>query len=1031
MPTYTESAIVDRGEDIIHRLKKFSYSLREIYTRDFPKELWERYTKEFELGDLAYKIMDDYVLESIGQISERDDLGEGPRTVVEAFKRAIHYYQTTGKRYSPIAFIDDIYNGRITFQAHTNKLKNVLNKHIHSAIIDTDEKRRAIMLLTAFPRGCRVEIQKYYGLYDVINELSKVGHGDIMIYVAEGYTLLGLQEGKGPEDIIDKIIYDFWRTYDESDAIYRACSAFVHELIPAVFKKRIGSALVGWKYKEQHEIWGYSVEAEGTFNPHYPNRWLKLRVIREETNLEFDENFDFQFDFILEMCDDEGRIEVVNDRYVIFHLCLKYRPQLDLPDDLKKLQEYVNPALVTPLLMLSLIDYFEEWDKRYHIPEGNKSEVDFLKERLLNYTILWLFNENLAKSFGIEKVGIGRMCVEDVFNKLCKMVYPEYRTLIVSNRYENPLKDYINALLTLSLKQRRGHAEIVGTKEEIAELFGTRSVAAFENRLRSDFKDLMEEKTWEGKGKESKCSIVLKLHPLEKKILEQLRKSKTASIEELMKVSRNLGYLDEELKWGLKLLEARAYIDFDDPSNPTVVRLIMTRTKDDVLDVLTTLEEAISRISHVLSLEEIKNKIRELKEQLGEISEDDEEELDELLRVSIDLKSKLENKVNESLSETKQKLNNTLLELTRYKTQLKQDKSLDKEILGQVGFVQHLNEARQRLAKVRDSILKDIEKLEEKLKDSINKTFTDFMDGLLILYDEFESSKEELKSTKEKIEKYKSGVDFLNKWKMLLQRADGLFNNLRYTPDLKEEFNNVIYEIQEHLTKHKIDGLKDYEVFERKIDEIEKELRERQRISHDQFTKVKEDYQKLLRTIDITDYLKSRFTYGEDEESYKDLFSEVKERIESKLNNLKELIEEINIDLLKCRYIYGLDVSNFSERLSSIMDRIDTLYKGLSLDTIKNIETFKDYLNSVKELVDDINSLKADIRGLIHTTDEMLSDDELMILKFFENKDELDITDVFAQLKLKDGTFDLQRMMNALLSLYRKNRVVIRVRKRG
>ncbi len=215
MPSYTESAIVDRGEDIIHRLKKFSYSLKEIYTKDFPRELWERYAKEFELKDLAYKIMDDYVLESIGQISERDDLGEGPRTVVEAFKRAIHYYQTTGESYSPIAFIDDIYNGRIAFQSHTNKLKNVLNKHLHSAVIDTDEKRKAIMLLAAFPRGCRVEIQKYYGLYDVINELSKIGHGEIMIYVTEGYTLLGLQEGKGPEDVIDKIIYDFWRAYDE------------------------------------------------------------------------------------------------------------------------------------------------------------------------------------------------------------------------------------------------------------------------------------------------------------------------------------------------------------------------------------------------------------------------------------------------------------------------------------------------------------------------------------------------------------------------------------------------------------------------------------------------------------------------------------------------------------------------------------------------------------------------------------------------------------------------------------------------
>ncbi len=764
---------------------------------------------------------------------------------------------------------------------------------------------------------------------------------------------------------------------------------------------------------------------EGTFNQHYPNRLLKVRVIREDINAEFDENFDFQFDFILKMCDDEGWIEVVNDRYVRFHLCLKYKPQLDLPDELKKLQDYVNPALVTPLLMLSLVDYFKDWDKQYPIPEENKPEVDFLKSRLLNYILLWLFNENLARSLNVER--IGKWCIEEVFNKLCKTTYPEYRTLIISSRYENSLRDYINALSELSLKQRRGHAEIVGTKDEVANLFGVRSVATFENRLNTDYKDLTEKKTWKGNS----CSIVLKLHPLERKILEYLRESKAAPIEELRKISRRLGYLDDEFWWSLKLLEARAYIEFDNPRDPTVVRLITTRTKDDVLDTLARLEETLSRISHMLPLREIENEIKRLKERLEELSEDDEEELDELYRTTKRLESELMNKLNKSLSEIKQRLNNTLLELTRYKTKLKQDRSLDKEILGQVGFVQHLNEARQKLAKVKDSILKDVEKLEKGLTKSMNKTFTDPINGFLILHDELESNKKELESIVKKIKEYDSNIEFLDKWKNLLQRTDSLFNNLRYTPNLKEKLNDVIYEIQEHLTKHKIDGLRNYEVFESKIDRIEKELREIQRVSHDQFAKVKEEYQKLLKTIGISDHLKSRFTYGEDEESYRDLFNEVKEKVEDRLNNLRGLVEEINIDLLKCEYIYNLDVSKLSERLKDIVDELDSLYKGLSLDMIENIETFKDYLNNANELIDRINALKADVRRLIHAPDEKLSDDELKILKLFENKDELDITDVFAQLKLRDSSFDLQRIMKALLDLYRKNRVIIRVRKRG
>ncbi|MBK9232167.1 MAG: hypothetical protein IPO15_15280 [Anaerolineae bacterium] len=91
VPTYAESVIQEQGKDILHRLKKddLYYRLQDIYTVDFPEQLWSRYGQAFHLGPMAGQVMDAHTLRAIGQIAEREDLGEGPRTVIDSFKRSI------------------------------------------------------------------------------------------------------------------------------------------------------------------------------------------------------------------------------------------------------------------------------------------------------------------------------------------------------------------------------------------------------------------------------------------------------------------------------------------------------------------------------------------------------------------------------------------------------------------------------------------------------------------------------------------------------------------------------------------------------------------------------------------------------------------------------------------------------------------------------------------------------------------------------------------------------------------------------
>ena len=95
VPTYAESVIQEQGKDVLHRLKKDNlyFRLQDIYTLEFPKRLWQRYEETFQLEKKSTQVIEPETLRAIGQIAEREDLGEGPRTVIDSFKRAILHFQ--------------------------------------------------------------------------------------------------------------------------------------------------------------------------------------------------------------------------------------------------------------------------------------------------------------------------------------------------------------------------------------------------------------------------------------------------------------------------------------------------------------------------------------------------------------------------------------------------------------------------------------------------------------------------------------------------------------------------------------------------------------------------------------------------------------------------------------------------------------------------------------------------------------------------------------------------------------------------
>jgi hypothetical protein len=1061
VPTYAESIIQEQGKDILHRLKKdgLYYRLQDIYTRDFPIRLWKRYVDTFNLKSINKQVIEENTLEAIGQISERDDLGEGPRTVIDSFKRAILHYQDHEKPYSPIDLIDDFLESNINFQAQTNKLKTVTRQALDSAIINSSERKQAIKLLAAFPRGCSPQIQRDYQLYDTVNALSKQAHGELMTHLVEGYTLLGLSRTGGPTQTVDIIITRYWQSFEEDDLhMESAIRAFNNRLLPRFFERRRGATATGWGDLSFSPTphGSYLALVEGSFNPQYPRRQLALQVAyQEEQLLPLNADADLQFDFLFHKngLEATGSLLFTSERQACFNLNIQQKVGPTLPQDLRKLQDFVNPEFVTPLLMLGLVDYFERWEEieEQPIPEGDRQEIEHFIGRLISHSVQMLFNQEMATSISPPIRRIGGLMFEEVFNRLCRSLYQRYHTFLTHAQYDKVIDDYIKAMQGMTLKERRGHAVISDTKEVLARQFGLSSVATFDNRLESEYANLAEKVQWVGRGDQSQAEIKLKLHPLEETILEKLRQSgdrrdidgrmtPILSSNEVAHLARDFGYRDDETVLALQLLAARGYTRFD----PASKIVYLAQIGVDPQELNTRLEKLgtdLTKAEELLEpslLGDLNQDIAKLKQKLAEANQD-AEELDELQALITDLDRKLEELLSSHRETLRKKLNTLILEVERASIALRSSTVLDREIQGQVAFVMHLNELRQSLLQKQRDLTDEFNVLKNNLTSSLAEAgggpVTEMQQLNLALRD----GEKEQKKLVEQQQAIETQIIDLQEWIKLLKDADQLFNTLSRLPDLRNQLTSqVVPEILAHLSKRRLEGLGDWEPFRSKVTAVEEELEKRRRHGNETFNSAKEEYEGILREMNIGDYRpRTRYTYGEDDGSYNDLHEEVKNKIEYRLDEITADLSREKTDLLKVQYINIVADENLKrvQDLHKQLSQAETDLQGLRKSlTIPLIKSGQEELNSFAEQIETVAQVIVKVRqqlGPVLHADHELDGIEKSIWQALGSRHEVDVTDLFVELRHKNNDLSLRDLLEVLEGLYRKNRLSIRIRPRG
>lgn len=873
MPEDTKSRLDAHAGDIINRLEddNLAINLKNVYGQQFPKTLWDRYASLFEFEDEKYEIINEPALDAMGQISSREDLSDGPRTVIDLFRIALKHYRDKNTTFTALHLAEAYYDGEVRFQGPETKVRTAIHDALGHSTIDTDKKEQFVKLAAVFPEeGIPQDLLNEYELEAAQEAISRKVHGDVITYKAAGYTLVGVTEDDEPIRIEVELARQFWRQYDTNDVNAElAVRALANKVvIGEIFNIESSGELATWggpvNEFELDEIGQrvYKDTIAGTFDSRYPRRDVSLAVAdtanRDEiTHYFLGEGFDspdiaFNFIFKWETNGEQATsyIEEASDREFTF--VLNSRKTFDgLPSGLQFLDKAMNPKEVTPFLMLAFAQFIDQNDTEFEAAE--QQQIESLQKRLLNKSVQVLFDEDLINNAPIDIRRSGTHAVEELFTTQMEELYPDYETLIVSNQYERLISDYLNFLQELdTVSQRRGRTPVERKKRELADMFNLNKHSALKGRIQRQYSDLMELEEWEGED----AVVTVKLHPFEQEIVEELESGEREEIpaEEVEERAQELGYRSEEFQILTDLLGHRGIIDMNE-HNALVLRET-TVTKDDAQAVVEECQDLLDTIAELDSdriPEDLADTVDEAVDRLEKLTDDDGEEL-EAIKVTADQhwKRRLESIGQDLHKKYRSDCEDLQERITRTQRNLI-PRHVDEGIKGQVKFVGALNDIRTDIRGEYQELKQELSEIDEELDTALLDYEEPTVANAEELATRFETLQEEFDSLQEDKQDLEDRADRLQKWRTFTDSVAAVKDQItEFTQtinediDEKERIDEFIATVTEDLVSSPEEALSGRNAYKERLDDIQEAFDNRQKKQRDAFDEKRQTLKMIL-----------------------------------------------------------------------------------------------------------------------------------------------------------------------------------------
>jgi hypothetical protein len=925
----------DARGDFIHRLLQVSLDLRTVYDQDFPRRLWQRLAKESGFAEHQNRIISQECLTALGQIAARSDLSDGPRTVINTFRRATKHYIEADypgdNPYTPETLVNDLLHGRIQYDS-SKKIAQVASRALNHSLVKGDPKKeRAVKWAAAFPNeGIPRSLQENLGLLETFDELAQSALGDLIISVGDiktkGITLRGLEEAQIETDWLSMTTRQFWRNYVETADIakQRALNGFTMLLKTRVFPEN------QWKViKEIPERFTQNrgIIVEGAFTgsqQRFPERRIHIRILWEDESIkdahtEGEVLIQIRLRRYLDKKESERRyeakqLEIDYDSHRIDLTLNLMRRVTEVPPNLaEKIESVILPYKITPLLLLNLHQVIDEHRQRDAIPKADDQYIKHLFQRdLLDHTFHELFNDTVGAPVKAAQERIIELAAE----QLLEAMYPTYSPLMVVSNWTSSLKKYNNALGNLETShERQGQIVVEGTKSEIANLFPLSNTGL--DSFARNFSTLIS-----GVNKiagKNQGVVTFTLHPLERSIKKWLQSSsqtETVSLNdqahethrlpkhEIYDRAHALGYREKETETILDLMVTRGLVDLDERRGYVREAITQAPSVDELeaeinewIEELTALQSIFTTDPQIRQWLDTAQKGKQTVQQQLRKKPDETRLIQSRRRVKHE-RQQLELFIQKEHKRLQQEVTRLLGQLPHL-----QQNRLQTSIQGSVEFSFQVNDLRTRLLKRYTRLDEDINQLRQRIRS--RKTALD-VDGLSIptlvdLVQEIRAFEPKINELQNRRQEFQMAFDQYAKWVELVDQGSQLGDDIQQLGDLVSEqkaaFKQLSRDILGELSERKTEALPDAPSYAMRLSEIRTEVRQLKAKATNQFADLQEGYRQAF-TVELgfpTTQLWKPLQYNPvaPQASYQRLKEDVQEALQYKvLQRLKKTVTE-------------------------------------------------------------------------------------------------------------------------------------------
>ena len=583
-----EARLARWAADILHRIRENGPALQltDIYTCEFPVWLWDQLTSDNGKSELICQsnALSENVLSSLGQLVERPDLANGPRTVVDVFTRAITHYQKTDSSYDIPNLVSDVHLGQFRYFGEGATIQSVLTRLLSDEWILQDEgRKRLVTTLAAFPQGCSQEtLQRYIPDEKQLEKARSELFAPLLVELSEGLALESLQQVRRINTNWGQILSRCWETLPALDALAaQAPDMILRILVPKLFPQGTPANPVWeWLSDESSAILTGWHRLRGTFDGDYPQREIALCVANKEPE-SWPRDVDACIALVCDASTDPDstpKAELLDKDDCCFILMWLpiLRPLEDrIPADLQRYGKYIQPEPFRPVTILTALhdleaflgDLIDNADNADVLTQPEEQAEIKQVTAFVDITVDFVLRELLA---GSVDVGIGSPIslrgpelLHALFTQACHRRFPQYQTLTRTAKWQEILSNYQEgvSLDWLNPAQRQGREDITMPKAEMYEtLFGQKSTAAGDSFIKKLGTFI------EVKKNPKSFSLSLAMHPAESALINYVKRfsgHQFIPFDAAAEFLQHYGYMRTETEEIVKILVARECLTRD------------------------------------------------------------------------------------------------------------------------------------------------------------------------------------------------------------------------------------------------------------------------------------------------------------------------------------------------------------------------------------------------------------------------------------------------------------------------------------